>query len=501
MKSDIIFHVIGNTSPFSLMGESSGYLVIVHKSHYLLECGAPVFPSLGFQGIERLKGIFASHSHEDHRRWFTDIALFMYYDSKLNKKIRLISSEQILEEFHKNSKGALERSLSLDSRRVIDIPYSQMVDQVIIGPKSKYFISLETGDNGEFSYKVRDRAGNILGPNRAKIFINPNANRPRLLYKDDETGLWVEPETYYPFSSTIFYEENKNIFIDEEAELSVEAVKSPVWHGVPTIAFRFRTPKNTLFFSADTVYKPSLWKELAEVRRKQTFRSITREEFERRSVIYGDINEFIEMTWSRERYEAALVAYKDSVVIHDVARKNSVVHTDYPDIASAKIKDLILTHSPDNLTSLRPILRSGKRLVLREGRVYEWVKGKLYPFDADIYIKHFSGHYVGYESPEGPFNVIEKDGLLGLVEAGGGEKGLMRVELYQDIKGEYYPLLLQSNKIYRIRPDGKVEEITFDGHSSRGQVVKSHRGKVGRTKKRPAPDLREPDDEMLRAQG
>lgn len=476
MKSDIIFHVIGNTSPFSLMGESSGYLIIVDKSQYLLECGAPVFPSLGFQGIEQLKGIFTSHSHEDHRRWFTDIILFMYYDSKLNKKVKLISSEQILEEFHKNSKGALERSLSADSRRIIDIPYTHMVDQVIIGPRSKYYISLETGDSGQFYYKVRDRKGNALGPDRAKIFINPNANRPRLLYKDDETGLWVEPESYYPFSSSIFYEEDKNTFVDEDAELTVEAVKSPVWHGVPTIAFRFKTPKNTLFFSADTVYRPALWKELSENRRQQKFDAISRDEFEKRSVIYGDINDFIEMTWSRERYEAAIAAYKNAVVIHDVARKNSVVHTDYPDIANADIEDLILTHSPDNLTSCRPILRSGKRLVLSEGRVYEWAKGRLYPLDADIYVKHFSGYYVGYESPDGPFKVIEKDGLLGVVQKDSPGKGLMAVKLYQDIDGEYYPLLLDPNKSYRVRPDGLVEEVTFDKATSKGRVVHNHRG-------------------------
>ncbi|RLB17560.1 MAG: hypothetical protein DRG63_03610 [Deltaproteobacteria bacterium] len=482
MKSDIVFHVIGNTGPFSLMGESSGYLIIVHESHYLLECGAPVFPALGIQGIEKLKGIFASHSHEDHRRWFTDLALFMYYDSPLDKKIRLISSEQILEEYHKNSKGALERSLSLDSKRIIDIPYSHMVDQVIIGPRSKYYISLETEDNGRFCYKVRDRQGNILGPERAKIFINPNANRPRLLYKDDETGLWIEPESYYPFSSTIFYEENKNTFLDEEAELTVEAVKSPVWHGVPTIAFRFRTPRNTLFFSADTVYKPSLWKELAETKRPQRFETISREEFEQKSVIYGDINDFIEKTWSPERYEAAMSAYKDAVVIHDVARKNSVVHTDYVDIADVDIKDLIFTHSPDNLTAWRPILRSGKRLILTQGKVYEWVNGQLYPFDADIYIKHFSGHYVGYESLEGAFKVIENEGLLGVAQLDGPGKSLMRIDLYEDIDGEYFPILLEANKCYRKRPDGLVEEVTFEKGSSKGRVVKNLRGKLSYVK-------------------
>jgi Ca2+-transporting ATPase len=66
-----------------------------------------------------------------------------------------------------------------------------------------------------------------------------------------------------------------------------------------------------------------------------------------------------------------------------VARKNSVVHTDYTDIAGASIDDLIFTHNPDNLTAWRPILTSGKRLVLRNGKPYEAVKGSLFPFDAD----------------------------------------------------------------------------------------------------------------------
>ena len=49
-------------------------------------------------------------------------------------------------------------------------------------------------------------------------------------------------------------------------------------------------------------------------------------------------------------------AYEGSVIIHDVARKNSIVHTDYEDIANAPFDNLVLTHSPDNLTSIRPIL-------------------------------------------------------------------------------------------------------------------------------------------------
>ncbi len=157
MKSDIILDVIGNTTAFSLVGESSGYLITVNGHRYLLECGAQIFPALGYRGLDLIKGIFASHSHEDHRRWFTDIVLYNYYDSKSSRRVRLISAESVLEEYHKNSKGALERSLSPDSKQVIDVPYERMVEAVLLGPRSRYAIVLDTVDTGCYRYRVKDR--------------------------------------------------------------------------------------------------------------------------------------------------------------------------------------------------------------------------------------------------------------------------------------------------------------------------------------------------------
>jgi hypothetical protein len=480
MSQDIIFDVMGNTTAFSLMGESSGYMLTVNNSAYLLECGSPIFPILGYKGIAGIKGIFCSHSHEDHKRWFTDAVLFTFYNPLLKHRLRLISSEVVLEEFAKNSKGALERSLSADSKRIVDIPYGLMVEEIIIGPKSRYSISLTTNDDGRFQYMVKDRHGNIIGPEKAKIFINPAANRPRLLFKDDERGEWVEPESYYPFSSTVFYENDQNIYHDEQAAgLTVKAIKSSAWHGVPTIAFKFMAGKNSILFSADTVWKPSLWKELCETYRPQKFESINRDDFEKSSIIYGDINDFIERTWGRERYESAMAAYEDSVIIiHDVARKNSVVHTDYPDIANAPFDNIFYTHNPDSLTALRPILVSGKRIVIKDGEIYESVKDKFYAFDADVYVHHFSGDLVGYRSESGLYKVIEKEGLLGIVGVESPEKEMMRVDLYQDIRGEYFPILLEPDKYYRPRPDGKIEEITIHERSSTGKVVDTLRDRI-----------------------
>jgi len=176
------------------------------------------------------------------------------------------------------------------------------------------------------------------------------------------------------------------------------------------------------------------------------------------------------------------------VVIHDVARKNSVVHTDYTDIADAAIEDLIFTHNPDNLTAWRPILTSGKRLVLQNGKPYEAVKGSLYPFDADVYIHHFACNMVGYRSRRGAYQVIEQKGFLGVMETQKSRSGLMRVDLYEDIGGEYFPVLQDPKKFYTVRTDGKVEEVTLNKESSSGVVVESSR----RSLKRAAPRRRKP---------
>lgn len=475
-KQDLILDVVGNTSPFSMAGESSGYILTVNNRRYLLECGSRIFSRLGQQGVGRIQGIFASHSHEDHKRWFTDVVLFTYYSSSFDHRVRLISSEPVLKEFQKNSKGALERSLSHDSKRVVDIPFEEMVESVIIGPRSRYFIHIESKGKGAFHYQVRDRYGNTVGPDRAKIVFHPAGTRPRLLFRDEESGEWVEPESFYPFSSTAFYEEDRNPYVDEASGLTVDAVKSPVWHGPPTVGFRFTLGENHLLFSADTVYKPSLWRELYREHRPQRFESINRESFLKSGVIYGDINDFIERTWSRARYEAAMTAYDGSVVVHDVARKNSVVHTDYADIAHAPIDKLIFTHSPDNLTALHPILHGGRRIVIRNGEPYDCVDGALRTFDADVYVRHFGGNLVGYRSGKGAYKVVEKDGLLGIVTLDQPGRALMRVELYEDLGGEYFPILACSKAFYRRREDGKVERVIQEGDSSRGKVVKDIRG-------------------------
>ena len=86
---------IGDSGPFSRTGKSIGYRITIKDSAYLLDLGGPVFQHVGTDGIRAMKGVFATHSHEDHRRWFTDLALFMYYTGIA--PLRLIATEVIHE--------------------------------------------------------------------------------------------------------------------------------------------------------------------------------------------------------------------------------------------------------------------------------------------------------------------------------------------------------------------------------------------------------------------
>ena len=54
-----------------------------------------------------------------------------------------------------------------------------------------------------------------------------------MLFKDPDYKEWVEPESFYPFSSTVFYEEEQNVYRDKEG-FTVQAIKAAVWHGSPS---------------------------------------------------------------------------------------------------------------------------------------------------------------------------------------------------------------------------------------------------------------------------
>ncbi len=472
--------IIGDSGPFSRYGLSISYRLRYGPAEYLVDCGAPIFEKAGWEGVGRLRGIVATHSHEDHRRWFTDIALFKKYLEGRGRKLRLLTTEPIHDEFRKNSRGALERTLTPDSRQVVETPYEEFVDPVLVGPRARYHIVQRPVGPDAFAWRVVDAAGRVLPPGRAKVVVNhrERANRPRMLFRDPGTGEWVEPESYYDFGDPAFYGTAANPFADRETGLTIRPFKAPVWHGPTTIGVEVRAGRDRLLFSSDTVRDPALWRALAEEKRLPRL-PLPRAAFDRARVVYGHINDLVERTWSRRRLEAALRAYDGAVVIHDVANPGSVVHTDYRCVPRGQAAFLLLTHAPDRFVSEFPLALSGKTFVLDGDRLDEEVAGRRHRLAADVYVKDLDLPKVGFRDPRGPFKVMERGGVLRLAPAAERAEGreVMRVRLLADVLGRYLPLLDAPRQRYQVRPDGTVERVTETARGSRGVVVRSLRGR------------------------
>ena len=486
MTDGITVRILGDYGPFSRMGKSIGYLVSIGNSIYLVDCGSPLFQQMGGHKVKTIKGLIVTHCHDDHKRWFTDIALFYKYAPDVSRKIFFLTSEVINEELLKGSGAALDRSLSHDSKSIVDIAYEDYINHQLIGPGAKYKIITRNEGNGRSYFSVSDSNGNPMPPDRAKIIISSKTGRPRLLFKDPHYNEWIEPESFYPFSSEVFYERDKNIFRDPEG-FTIEAINAPVWHGIPAIGLKFQTDTESLIFSSDTVHDTELWKQLYSEKRPQRS-SLTKKEFDAAPVIYGDINDYIERTWSKERFQDAVNAFKDAVVIHDIAVRNSTVHTDYRKLKNTTLqKDkTILTHSPDTMTSHWVLSETGKCFKVKGNVFFEVVGDTLYPCNADIYHKEAGKYYVGYKNTEGTYTVYEKDGLLNISEEKRPDLGdpLCAVDLYEDIAGKYFPKLEDDNNMYHERKDGMVELVKLTDAGSVGRIEECRRvaianGKMG----------------------
>jgi ribonuclease BN (tRNA processing enzyme) len=489
--------IIGDSSLFTRLGKGVTYLLRADGSEYLVDCGATPFLALGHERIGGLRGLISTHSHEDHRRWFTDLVLYLHYHPALQRRLRLVTSEAIHVEFEKNSKGALERSLSADSRTVVDVPYADFVEQIVIGPRAKYRMEYRVfpdAGEGRVWRVVEAATGKVVSPAKAKVFVNPRANRPRMLFKDPVSGEWVEPESFYPFSSAAFFEEDRNDYVDQQSGLTFRAVKAAAWHGPPTIGVLATRGEERIAFSSDTVYDPELWRELVETRHPR-HPDLDGSAFEKAYVMEGEINEYVERTWGRERLDEAMRCYDGAIVVHDADFERSVVHTSHskftPDV---DWKRLLLTHTPDGFASAHPITVTGKRYHLAGGDIFEVVGDgdgrKDHPLDADLYFKQEDGSlWVGYAAPEGRGRLWETGrGLVVGVDTeeapAEGAKLQGRYDVYVDVDGHYLPPLPSTSSgraRYLKRADGWLELVVETPEGSRGQIVDDLRAKIHST--------------------
>lgn len=479
-SSGISVKVLGDYGPFSRIGKSIGYQVTIGNSCYLVDCGSPVFQKFGGHGLKAIKGLIITHGHDDHKRWFTDFALFNRYAPDVDHKLHLMTSDKINQGLVESSAQALFTSLSFDCRQVIDIPYEEYIDFTSIAPRPKYRIDRVEESPGCYRLAVVDSSGGILPAEAAKIFIG-SSGVARMLFRDPASGEWVDPELFYPFSSHVFYDENWQPFRDPDEGFTIEAINAPVWHGVPSIGVKISTGSETIVFSADTNNDLELWQDLY-LNRIQQKRQMSDREFQESTVIKGDINDYIERIWGEERYSAALEAFRDGFTIHDIAVRKSVVHTDYRRLehTALDMKRTILTHSPDKMTSEWLLSEAEKQFSIVGDTLCEVVDGREMPVIGDFFHKEDGRYFVCFRNPAGGNAIYENDKVLSLCTdpyRGDGEL-LSRVDIFEDIGGQYYPRLLQKERHYRRRPDGRVELVEYRENDSSGVLVEDQRPRL-----------------------
>lgn len=475
----ITVHVLGDHGPFSRAGKSVGYRLQIGQSYFLLDCGAPLFQQIGGHGLKEIEGLIITHCHDDHKRWFTDLALFFRYAPDMRKKLRLLTTEAVYSDLREASIPVLTKGLSDDSKTIRDVAFEEFVDFRIIGPRARYMIVAREEGSGKFGLVITDRQGNAIPPDDAKIIINPGTRKPRMLFRDPACGEWIEPESFYAFSSSIFYEEDKNIYFGDG--FTIEAINAPVWHGLASTGVKIKKGGETLIFSSDTVNDKKLWKWLCSEKRPQKLR-MSKKDFESASIIHGDINDYIERIWSEERYGEAIGAFENAAVIHDISVRNSTVHTDYERLKNTTLirERSLLASCPDRFTSEWVLCNSGKTYKIQGNRFLEVVGKKSYGLNGDIYHKEQGKYYVGYKGDQGRYTVYREKGLLSLAANGATTAGrpLYKVDLYEDISGGYYPALDGENAIYFERSDGKVELLKFNSLGSDGKIVEDQRERL-----------------------
>jgi hypothetical protein len=473
MVNGISIQVLGDFGPFSRMGKSIGYMVTFGDSSYLIDCGAPLFQQIGGHGLKEIKGLIITHCHDDHKRWFTDLSLFNRYATDINRKTMLLTCEDVHEELVRSAGPALDRSLSDDSMQVVDIGFDEFVDFRALGPRARYRIVTPTPGTAPHELCIADSAGRRVGPDKAKIMVSPKSGRPRMLFLDPDLKEWVEPESFYTFSSPVFYEDNQNLFTDSSG-LVIEAIKAPVWHGISAIGVRIIAEKHKVTFSSDTIHNIDVWQRLWKEKRQQNT-GMSRDDFESASVIRGDINNFIERAWSKQRYDEAVQTFSEGAVVHDISARKSVVHTDYENLDRTHLRKdhTILTHSPDLMTSEWALCNTDKAFIIIDDNFFEIAGDQIFRMDADVYHKEGGRYFVGYRNDQGNYIVYEDKGLLGLTagKIPASAQLLFRIDLYEDIRGSYYPKLNDAGKEYRVRSDGKVELLETTENGSRGIIV------------------------------
>ena len=476
-SAGLTFDVLGDYSTFSRAGKGIGYRIRAGGAEFLLDCGAPVFHQLGKKGMRDLDGIIITHSHEDHKRWLTEIGLFNKYRALNLSPFPLYGIEEVLEEIKTTAAYPLEQSLSEDSRNIVNISYEEFFENNKLGPEARFW-PVKIKNKG---WRVVDEKENILPPDRAKVFPHPGNRPPRFLFKDPEEKIWVEPASFYDYTDDRFYRNTDSLGLELESGLSITPVKATFWHGLPGSSYLFSYENEHVLFTSDTHYDPQLWKKLAE--RKNSAQDPLEDSVAGKFEVSDDINKYIQQTWSEKRLQRALSFYNgDYPIVHDVTSSRGVVHTPYKSLEDFN-GELLLTHSPDTFTALDPICAPGQSYLVKNNKFFIVAADKTFQTPGDCFSRENERFYIGRNNQSGSHLLVKTEGgdyqILHEDEAIPDDvEKICEIKLYEQIKGDYYPVPEDPRQNYYIDEEDKVIRAGEDYPVFNGEIAAGKRDKI-----------------------
>jgi ribonuclease BN (tRNA processing enzyme) len=407
MAKRIRVDILGDAPLMSEAGKGFSYRVSAGGASYLVDCGANIFSALSKKELQDIAGIFITHAHSDHVRYLADLAFYLQFSGKKPRRLRIITTDRIHAQLRESLMETMDLTLARDRRSVAQIPYEDFFDCVCIGPEPRYHMTMRRMTPGkEPPLAVMSAGGKIVPPSRGKVFMHPKTGRLSMLFKDERTGAWVEPESFYDFSSREFYRAEKRDFWD--SGLRVTAVKKGVWHGMTAVGYIFQLGGTRVFFTGDTVADLDLWRRLAEER---IARPNTRSaKFRRASFIVDDVAQYVEQAWSADRMKDLDILYGKTATFHECGGGEHVVHTDYVQLEKLwttvvgdklEMSSLALIHTPHRLVSRFPIAMPGQAYMIEGGRIAGHEK-------ADYYIKEAASLRRAYKDARGKNCIFRK---------------------------------------------------------------------------------------------
>lgn len=377
MTQRINVEILGNASLFTRAGKGFAYRVTCGASSYLVDCGANIFGAMSPEELFALDGIFITHAHSDHVRYLADLAFYLQFSRKKPRRVRIITTERVHAQLCESLRETMDLTLDRSRRMVRQIAYEEFFDIVPIGPEPLYHITMTKRKRGALPLAVMTEKNRPVPPSRGKVFMHPKTGRLSMLLKDKATGAWVEPETFYDFSSRAFYKSNMRAYRNAKSGLRVTAVKKGVWHGMDAVGFLFQCGDTRVFFTGDTAADLDLWARLAG---EFIDRPATRaKKFLAAAAIIGDVSNFVERVWSLDRVSGLHELYAKTAAFHDCGGAENIVHTGYPALEKlwtglvgkdAPRSSLVLIHTQPGLASRFPIATTGQKYTVEGGRAH-----------------------------------------------------------------------------------------------------------------------------------